>query len=142
MKEIILPIQKNKIPFGDLLMVDYQWVDDFIRSQDLQGKIVQLRKERENHKDPSYEIDRELAELQADLSSLSPKKFFLINEAEILCDIREEFVSFWRNIQAMLNAPAGPEGRNLTNSPKPEREAWTKLNLKESVIRQGKKPII
>ena len=78
-------------------------------------------------------LDQKLTGLQADLTRLSPQVYFMRNDAKIVCDIREEFVGFWWDLQASLTAPAGPRGVELDASTPEEQNTWRLLGLKKAV---------
>lgn len=82
-------------------------------------------------------LEKALSEIQAKLAEVSPPKYFMRSDAKIIVDIRQAFVHFWWDLQAQMTAPAGPQGLALELSPKPEREAWARLGLKEAVNPEG-----
>ncbi len=78
-------------------------------------------------------IDRNIAELRAELSELSPPVFFRLQDGRAVDDIREAFVDHWWSLQERLNAPCNPCGLTLDEAPEPEKEAWHKLGLAKAV---------
>ena len=81
-------------------------------------------------------IEESLAEFRTELSELSPAIYFRIENGKVVDDIREAFYVHWWRIQSKCNAPCGPRGFYLYDSPEIENDAWQKLGLEKAVNRK------
>ena len=86
------------------------------------------------------DLAQEMRVIEGELKQLSPKEYFMVNNAQILCDIREEFVNFWRSRQRKFCAPANPRGFRLEISPQEEQDAWSDLGLHKAINPRGFEP--
>jgi len=84
-------------------------------------------------------IEEKLAELRAELVELSPAIYFRLENGLAVDDIRETFFDHWRALQHRCNAPCGPRGILLHESPVDEVGAWRRLGLERAVNSQIKR---
>jgi len=74
-------------------------------------------------------IEEQFANLQADLSEVSPQTYFIFRDGKPDCDARFEFVEHWLNVQAKVCEPCCPQGFLLTLAPENEKQAYRQLKI-------------
>ncbi len=73
------------------------------------------------------------AELEDELKSLSPEKYFPFVDGSCIGDIRVSFWRHWRNMQGRCNEPCNPCGVTLDQSPALEKEAYEQLKIAKAI---------
>lgn len=121
--EILAPVMEN---YSD-------WVPRFAKWEELQTRLDKLLEEKKHsHRTldrsrQGWRIDKEIAEVRADMEGTTPVYRFMFNDAAILVDLWKTFVMEWRDLQLQNSIPVGPTGKPLTESPSEEKEAWKRL---------------
>ena len=75
-------------------------------------------------------IEKEIAELKTAIRTLSPDKYFLKRDGQIMADAREILLKAWWKTQSEVQKPCNVFGVSLKLCPKPEQAAWKRLDLK------------
>jgi hypothetical protein len=76
-------------------------------------------------------IEKDLAEARARQNELTPACYIKILN-QVGRDIRDEFVTHWRELQWKVVDPVGPQGVVLGQSPAPEQQAWKELGIEKA----------
>ena len=71
--------------------------------------------------------------LEAELQAVSDPKYFNFNNASIRGDIRVLFCRHWLSIQGRCDAPCGPCGLTLDQSPDLEKKAYEQLKIAKAI---------
>ncbi|RJP90923.1 MAG: hypothetical protein C4518_08480 [Desulfobacteraceae bacterium] len=71
-------------------------------------------------------IDRQKS-LENLIKKLCPKDFFVMSGGNVDFDVREKYVTRWRELQKKVDLPLAPNGILLKESPREEKRAWMEL---------------
>jgi hypothetical protein len=108
---------------------------------DMVTEAVALLEEGISQKERSKQLsrlDEKIVLGKAELSECQPPERYLIDKAKVIVDAWDAFVQRWIQLQRTVNAPLGPQGITLTQSPREEKEAWKVLGLADYVSKNSR----
>lgn len=125
---------------GLLVPILDRWAGLYSRWEELRPQILELQRERraevmrgDRHRRLAR-IDRQLAELRAQLPPTQPGWRYIWSDGRVVADAWQEFVSHWRRLQGDSTEPVGPSGGQLAES---ERTTWEKVIKGKEVFGDG-----
>jgi hypothetical protein len=114
------PNVKPRLPWED--------IEAAVNTIDFSDGVSDAMREKELRK-----IRERLEVLKKRIADFRPPHFFCFKDGRVECDIREEFVDYWREKQARVNGPINPQGLLVWEGPEEEGRAWLKLIGKDSI---------
>ncbi len=82
-------------------------------------------------------LDKKLTALKDRLKAASPAEFFTMKNGQVAHDMRSEFTTHWRGVQATSSEKIGPMGFPLGQSPAIEQAAHKALQIGQAVNPAG-----
>jgi hypothetical protein len=98
------------------------------------GEITQAEKTKQ-----LKTLEKKMADAKRKIKEHSPEGYFMLDNGEIRGDARFEFVTFWREQQAWIQAPCNPLKIDLEFSSEVEKWAWKELEIGASINPKAEK---